>query len=293
MSNTPDTASQAQPKRFGQSLLDLATLIGPVGALTGLLYYFGYASAKAYYTYFGISLSVLDLSTTDYLVRTDTFFQHIVTVLLLVSAGFIGHQVLQRLLDRPRPRRARIAVLILATAGLFLGATAVLGLYDQPRGLLSPMSLALAALALDYAVSTMDKHGTPPPAMVDVFRAGVALRRGLVTALVVVSTFWTTTNIAQARGSATARLVERSLPLQPQAVVYSVRNLHLPGPGIGLTHLAGKANDYRYRYNGLRPLHHANDRWFLLPVGWRHDNGATIIVLDDEPGQIRVDLAPS
>jgi hypothetical protein len=61
---------------------------------------------------------------------------------------------------------------------------------------------------------------------------------------------------------------------------------------VGVTALSGKETAYRFRYNGLRPLLYARDRRFLLPVDWTHDNGSTVIVLQDDPSRVRVDLAP-
>ncbi|HET8658945.1 MAG TPA: hypothetical protein VFM55_08105 [Micromonosporaceae bacterium] len=292
MTDTTDPPAEAQSKRFAGVVQELATLLGPLGVLTGILYYFGYASAKAYYTYFGISLSVLDLSTTDYLLRADTFFRPLTSAVLLALGLFGVHHLLRRFLGGSRPRRARVAASAFAATAVVLGAMALAGLYGRPSGLASPISLGLAALAVEYAIWAMDQHGAPTPALRATLRAVIGLRRGLVVAIVSIATFWAVTNIAHARGSTAAQLVELSLSLQPQAVVYSVRDLHLPGPGVGVTPLAGGDGDYRFRYNGLRPLRYANDRWFLVPVGWRHDNGATVIVLQDDPDKIRVDLAP-
>jgi hypothetical protein len=80
--------------------------------------------------------------------------------------------------------------------------------------------------------------------------------------------------------------------LESQAVVYSQNDLHLSGPYVGVAVLSGKNTAYHFRYNGLRPLVYANNRWFLLPVGWTHNNGLTVIVLQDDPDRVRVDLAP-
>jgi hypothetical protein len=107
-----------------------------------------------------------------------------------------------------------------------------------------------------------------------------------------IAVFWAVTDIAAERGTATARLVEPTLRIRPQAVVYSEKDLHLPGPEVGVVALSGADSAYAFRYNGQRPLLYANGRWFLLPVGWTHDNGATVIVLEDDPGHLRVDLAP-
>ena len=85
-----------------------------------------------------------------------------------------------------------------------------------------------------------------------------------------------------------------SLSLQPQAVVYSAKDLQLDdGPDVKTELIDGEDSAFAFRYSGLRPLLYANDRWFLLPVGWRQGLGATVIVLHDDPAHVRVDLAPS
>ena len=117
------------------------------------------------------------------------------------------------------------------------------------------------------------------------------LRRGLIAALVIVAVLWGATAVADSRGTARAEAVEKSLPIHSQAVVYSRTDLRLTGPGIGLTELPGTSEDFRYRYNGLRPLLHTNDTWLLLPVGWTSQNGSTVIMLPDAPEWVRVDLA--
>ena len=99
------------------------------------------------------------------------------------------------------------------------------------------------------------------------------------------------TAVAEAGGRAWAEAVERALPIRSQAVMYSRTGIRLTGPGIGVTELPGTLEDFRYRYNGLRPLLHTNDTWILLRVGWRSQNGSTVIMLADAPEWVRVDLA--
>jgi hypothetical protein len=177
--------------------------------------------------------------------------------------------------------------------GIVLGAVGAAGLYGEPLGLLSPISLAVSALLLEYALWTIDRYGASFPARVTAsVRVSVGLRRGLLTALVLIAVFWAVTHLAQARGTMNARLAEMSLRRQSQAVVYSEKELHLPGPGVGVVVIEGEDGGYRFRYNGLRPLIYANGRWLLLPVGWKHDNDSTVIILQDDPGKVRVDLAP-
>jgi hypothetical protein len=98
--------------------------------------------------------------------------------------------------------------------------------------------------------------------------------------------------VAQQHGLRTARAVELSLPVQPQAVVYSRERLQITGLGVDVTELTASRAAYAFRYNGLRVLAHTGGRWFLVPVGWRHDNNQTVILLADATDTIRVDLAP-
>ncbi|WP_204325447.1 hypothetical protein, partial [Stenotrophomonas maltophilia] len=91
----------------------------PTTVLTALLYFYGYVSLKAYYSYFGISLSVLDLSTTDYLVRTpDTLFRPLAALVIVMVGAYVFHYVLVEVLKRAGPRRARWVALAAAVGGV-------------------------------------------------------------------------------------------------------------------------------------------------------------------------------
>jgi hypothetical protein len=285
--------ASAETSRFRRTSLDLLAVIGPTSILTGMLYYFGYASAKAFYSYFGVSLSALNLSTANYLIgNADTFFKPMATLLISLIILFIAHRLLGHVLNLGGKGWARGVALGLFGLAVGLAEVGLSGLYGQPIGLVSPLALAAAGLLLEYSAWIACRYAAPPPRINASLRAGVHLRRGLIAALVLLATFWAVTDVANDHGIATARLVEQSLVLEPQAVVYSQQDLHLPGPGVNVTILGGPDSAYRFRYNGLRPLIYADDRWFLLPVGWTHDNGSTVIVLQDDPGRLRVDLAP-
>jgi hypothetical protein len=274
-------------------VFDLLALVGPATLLSGILYYFGYVSARTFYAYFGISLSILEFSPASYLVRSaDTFFRPVATALVVILFVYTGHRLLAHYLGRADPRRVRQVSLAVLAAGFALGTLGMAGIYGWSLGLASPIALASAGLLAEYGLLLLARHGKPTGSVGQLVGSGVHLRRGLLTALVLTAIFWAVTSLAQRRGEHNAQLTELTLILQPQAVVYSDRDLHLPGPGIGRTVLDGDENSYQFRYNGLRPLLHANDRWFLLPLHWRHDNGSTVIVLHDEPGRVRVDLAP-
>lgn len=279
--------------RFSLSISDLVTVIGPVGLLTGILYYFGYVSARAYYSYFGVSLSTLNLPADNYLLSdADTFFKPVAAVLIVAIVAFAGHQLLSHLLGRVKRSRLIGFALGLGAVTAALAVFGLLGLFGQSGGLTSALALAMAGLLTEYIAWIMAKYLSTSDATRTTIWRGKNLRRGLILSLVLVAVFWAVADMAYQRGISQAQLVEFSLPLRSQAVVYSDRDLDIPGRFVGKTVLRGTNSAYRYRYNGLRPLLYAHDRWFLLPVSWTRDNGETVIVLQDDPGQVRVDLAP-
>jgi hypothetical protein len=297
MSGTGGGADVAEESPTGGRIWGWASevlpVVGPTSILVGILYYFGYVSAKSFYSYFGVSLSALDFSTTNFLIRSpDTVFRPLATLLILLVGLVVAHHLLDQALSRAGPRWARRVALGMCGVSAVLAGVGLLGLYGEPRGLSSALSLAISGFLVEYSVWIASRYADPSPGIRALMHVGGGLRRGLIGALVLVATFWAVTDLADARGIATARVVELSLPLQSQAVVYSEKDLHLPGPEVGVTALDGNNSGYNFRYNGLRPLLYANDRWFLLPVGWTHDNGSTVIVLQDYPDRLRVDLAP-
>lgn len=297
MSETEGTAgggavNQANTGRW-RSVTELLALVGPASILTGMLYYFGYISAKAYYAHFGVSLSALNFAPTSYLIRSaGTFFRPAVTLLVAVVGLFVVHHVLGWVMRRIGAGRSRWVVSSLVGLSLVLAGIGLFGIYGTPLGLMAPLALAASVLLLEYCSALVVPYADPRVEWVNLVRIGAAVRRGFVGALVLLASFWAVAVLAQYRGLADAELVERSLFLQPQAVVYSEKDLHLPGPGIAVAILRADNSTYRFRYNGLRPLLYANGRWFLLPAGWKHNNGSTVIVLQDDPARIRVDLAP-
>lgn len=290
--NKTDESEDPKQGSVAPAVLDWVAVIGPVTLLTGILVYFGYVSSKSFYGYFGVSLSALGLSSSEYVLRSpDTLFKPAVTVALVLLLVLLVHQLLVLVLTRvrrPTQRAVTLAMLILALAA---GALGLDGLFRQPRGAISGIALGAAAFLVEYTFWTASRLKVLPGHLGDLYTAGLTLRRGLITALVVAAAFWATTNVAYADGIRAARVVEQSLPLQGQAVVYSALELQMPGANA--RRLSGNETAYRFSYNGLRLLYYTDHRWFLVPVRWKHDNGLTVIVLPEEPGKLRVDLAPS
>lgn len=286
-------AREGVPERtFWDRVGQLTVVLGPTTVLTGWLYYVGYVSTDAFYAYFGVSLSSLDVSSTTFLLRSvDDLFDPVSTVVLVALGAFSLHHVLVAAVSRRHLRPDGRVAAGLGVAALVLAGVGIAGLSGLVRSGLTPVALGLSGVVLEYACLLTAHVSTPSSTLGILVRSGANLRRGLVAALVLVALLWGATALADQRGTARALAVERSLPLQPQAVVYSRIDLRLTGAGIRKTGLEGTGDDLRFRYNGLRPLAHSDGTWLLLPVGWTSRNGTTVIRLTESPQQVRVDLA--
>jgi hypothetical protein len=283
-------------------VIDFATrVLAPASVLTAVLFYFGFVRERALLGYFGIDLGSVDFSTTDYLVRSaGTLFVPLATVLIAGLAAVAGHLLLAYTLGLVDRRWRRIVWAALGVIAVVLLLVGVVGLYRRtdplqgPLGspLVAPVALGSGALLLEYAVNTARANEAVPAQLSAVLVGTRTLRQGLTAALVLVAMFWATATVARQRGVDAARTIELTLPIQPQAVVYSRDRLQITGPGVGLSELDAPGAAFAFRYNGLRMLVHAGGRWFLLPVGWKRDNGTTVILLPDASDAIRVDLAP-
>jgi hypothetical protein len=292
---SPATQSDGYSIKLLRPLQDLAgRVLASVGVLTAVLYYFGYVREQALFGYFGVDLGTLQFSTNDYLVRSaGTVFVPLGALLLTATLLLMGYHVAVLVLRLAGPRWQPVAWHAAGAVALVLLLLGLVGLANRGHPPVSPVAAptALGAGAMLLSFVT-DGPGTAPLPWSAAPRSARQARQALTVVLVIVALFWGTSNVAQQRGLLTAQAIERSLALQPQAVVYSAKRLQIAGPGVGLQTLPTTDALYRYRYNGLRRLAHSGGRWFLLPVGWTRANGATVIVLDDSTEGTRVDLAP-
>jgi hypothetical protein len=295
--NTGATGRQTSDSGLEPVLGFVSRVLIPAGLLTAVLYYFGYVREQALFSHFGIDLSIVGLSTTDYLVRsTSTVFFPLATALALGVAAVTVHYLFVYLLPRLDDRWRRVIWVALGPMAFMLLVAGVVGLWRRTNPafhpLFAPVALASGAFLLEYTTNMIQTHETVPDQLSTVLASTQTVRRGLLAALALVAIFWTTTTVAQQRGTAAANAIEISLPIRPQAIVYSRTRLQITGPGVTLSRLDASHAAFAYRYSGLRTLIHAGGRWFLLPAGWTRDNGATVIVLPDSVNDVRVDLSP-
>ena len=83
----------AAEKSAGTQLEQWISLVGsiaaPVTLLGGLLFYFGYVSSAAEYSYFGINVDTIGLSTQAYIMRSPQTLLVPLLIITLISAGFL------------------------------------------------------------------------------------------------------------------------------------------------------------------------------------------------------------
>jgi len=287
----PPIVAADSPDRLRSVLQVVGSVVAPTSLLTALLFYFGWAHAYWFFSYFGFDISLLGLTTQDYLMRSvDALF---VPLTLSLGIGLLlvwAHAAMvTRLFTGPNAqRRARIAVLAVATTGLLLFLTGMAGfLVKSLRNsylFVYPLSLGSGTLLLSYASRLHRRNDQSITARGD---AGVLRLPPLVEAagaflLVAVSLFWASTNYAAAVGETRAREYQDEFMSYPEAYVYSTERLHLDAPGVEEVACDEPGAGYRFRYQRLRLMLRSGGHYFLLPETWSPDNGVAIVVPESD-----------
>jgi hypothetical protein len=248
-----------------------AGIVAPVTLISGLLFYFGYVSARAQYEYFGIDVDTIGLSTRDYVMRSpQPLLVPLLIITLIAVAGLLLHNALQ-----PTPeglRRARI----IAIVALLLG---VLGLIGYPflghipyYALIVPLVIGLAAAALAY-ISYLDRK------LQNLKPQHVLL--GLLAVVTITCAFWATATTAQYSGRGLAKSDAKNLKQFPVVILDTKEKLQLRSPGLEETALRpGAGQTFNYRYRGLRLLVVGQNRLFLVPQNWNASNTTLVVPLD-------------
>src|SRR3954447_26827251 len=99
----PDGGAPAPPRRWPAAISSISSVVAPVTLLTALLFYFGYASSRAQYDYFGIDVDTIGLSTQDYVMRSPPpLLTPLLTLVLLGVAVAALHELLRRSIHAAR-----------------------------------------------------------------------------------------------------------------------------------------------------------------------------------------------
>ncbi|MFD5319076.1 hypothetical protein [Streptomyces sp. NPDC127098] len=248
--------------------------------MAALLFYAGALYTHAYYDHFRVRVFSLGLGFSEFvfnsawLITLPVFLALAALVLLPQLPGalaFLG--VPSRLVESAgrfgRAVARRHALVVLAAVCL-MALWPYLGAFNWV-----PPLLVVAGLLLGQTSAARS--------------AGRAGRPGSSYAVATVFLVWAVALAAGHQGRSDAREAERRLVNRTAAVLLSTERLSIVGPGLVAEDL-GPAVRYRYRYTGLRVLTVRESRYYLLPLGWRHADGPTYVIDDDD--SIRIELRP-
>ena len=285
-------AGATEPGEF-EALPNILRVVGPIVAqttlLTALMFYFGLLYAVAYYRYFGVNWSVLDLSVQDLLIlSTDAA---IPPLTYLAGATLLALWLLRLPLHRLSPRRRTVvgrwvAPLVAVTGAALVAlalADAYLGLAVFPAGFLEArgLSLTVGVVVIAYAgrLRRIDPARTAPRAAPDSL---LIAKWVSVFVLGAVGLFWAVGSYAIGTGTGNAHGFTAGLDCAPELVLYSDKSLDLRAAGVSEeVHARPDAVD-TYRYRGLRLVPQPGDELLLLPADWaRGDRPALLVPQSD------------
>lgn len=264
-------------------VLGYLSVIGPPATVvTALVFYFGWARAKAQAEWMGLHVNLFGYTTRDFALLSISALY--LPLLLLVALAMLWvwlDRLLRRRIDRGAAGRWATALprAALLGAGALIGLMVVLLFAERVYSpLYAPYLVTAGVLVAAWAVRirrcAAAVEGLRRPAEQQ------AVEATLLLVLVALLLFWGTSNFAEARGRGLAEDLEVNLPWLPRAQVYSQEPLGLNVPGVS-THELGTAEAPLYRYDGLRLLTVSGERYFFLHEEWSVEEGTVVVLPDD------------
>ncbi|GAA1976668.1 hypothetical protein GCM10009798_42330 [Nocardioides panacihumi] len=251
------------------------SFVAPATFVGALLFYFGYVSSRAEFSYFGVDVDTLGLGTRDYVMRSPQAL--LVPAILLLLVGGLTAALLAGLRSGRVGSRAvrwlRRAGWALCAAGLLL-VFGYAGLGDWTwYALVTPLVIAAGAALLAI---TGRHRGDPLSVVVLLVLVGA------------VSTFWATATLAQLTGRGIAESTARHLEDLPAVVLDTRESLYLRDEvtqqqlllPAGAT-AAPTGQTFVYRYYGLRLLAQSGDLMFLVPERWDPSDSTLVFDISD------------
>lgn len=264
-------------------VLGYVSVIGPPATVvTALVFYFGWARAKAQAEWMGLHVNLFGYTTRDFaLLSISALYLPLLLLIALAMLWVWLDRLLRRRIDRGAAGRWATALprAALLGAGALIGLMVVLLFAERVYSpLYAPYLVTAGVLVAAWAVRirrcAAAVEGPRRPAEQQ------AVEATLLLVLVALLLFWGTSNFAEARGRGLAEDLEVNLPWLPRAQVYSQEPLGLDVPGV-TTHELGTAEAPLYRYDGLRLLTVSGERYFFLHEGWSVEEGTVVVLPDD------------
>ncbi len=274
-------------------------IVAPAGLVAALLYFFGRQRAMFFYHYFGVEVTSLQLTSTDYMVLAqDGFLLPLaaVAVVVLVSLWARGGSTRAAGVRRHRPRvllAIGAAGSVLVAFGLFQAVWPGTGLADGVPTWIAPVCLALGILALAAVVQAWrselrrSRPGWRGPSV------GARLTEwAAVFTLVAVSLFWAVANYSAEVGESRGRQFEAELSQYPGVVVRSSADLQLVAPGVTASLCGPEGAAFRHRYDGLVLMQQAGGTYFLVPRDWERGPADSAVLAVPVGDGVRLDYLP-
>src|SRR4051812_34493721 len=83
--------------RLQEQISWIASIVTPVTVIGALLFYFGYASSRAQYEYFGLDVDAIGLSTQDFVMRSpQPLLVPLLAIGLLGAVAALIHAAIRR-----------------------------------------------------------------------------------------------------------------------------------------------------------------------------------------------------
>jgi hypothetical protein len=285
--------------RVGSFVSSAASVVAPLSVLTAVLFYFGYASARAQYEYFGIDVDTIGLGTQDYVMRSpQSLLTPLLGFLVLGVAAATGHEAVHRRFEAARAEaahadaaRAEAGSRRLARSGRAARVVAVAGWVLLVAGVLLVLGYGLVQ---DWAL-----YPLVTPVLVGVGAALALYGRGLarlvdpedrsrrpatlpLALVLVLAVFWVTATLAEWSGRGAARDAANDMDRFPSVILDTKERLHLTSPGIEEKVIPPDTGQtFLYRYRNLRLLIQGGDRLFLIPPEWTPSNSTLVVPMDD------------
>jgi hypothetical protein len=278
-----DVGPEADAEPGRDRLKWLVEILTPTGIFVGLLYYFGYVTTAAWFRYFGLELSQVDLSQQAVVLQSVAALYLPVGALVVLGLGLllVRRAEIALLASGWRPVLVRRLGAATVLVGAVLLVRAVLGVVvpDISRTetlAASPLALCAGVLLVIGGLDAVRGAGRGAPAV-----ARPLPVRAAVAVLVVMGLFWATNSVAAAYGRGRAADFARTLPSRPAVVVDVPERLFLVRGAVEETKLAEDASTYRYRYRNLRLLAASRGRLYLATADWRVGDGTVVVLPED------------
>ena len=270
-------------------------VVAPTTVIAAMLFYFGYVSTTAEFAWFGVSIGSLDLSYQEVLLRSAGALYVPLGIVLVVSLVCLWIHAATR--SARASGNHTTALKRLALGGIVVGTAlfvrGIIGVVvpDLARNealATTPLCLGFGIVLIAYGRSVRQSLGVPVVVAGGARWVEVAARVA-VAGIVVVALFWASNSFAAAYGAGRGRAAAEQLESRAAVVLDTTERLYADYDGLAEEALPSHEGQvYKFRYHGLRLLIESNDRLFLVPVGWTADEGAVLVVADDDRARMQL-----